>query len=73
MNIELIRKLGSISVGKRYLEERFESTINPISEVFLRKAASASDPDLLKLASRLTGDTLEVYEALGGTFTGHTD
>jgi hypothetical protein len=66
MNTDLIRKMASRELARRYFKE--DTEINPVSEVLLHKAASAENRQLLNVASQLSGDTLENYEALGGTF-----
>jgi hypothetical protein len=64
MNIARLRKMASAEIGRRYLQS---PQLDPVAETLLVKAASA-DQELLKIASRLPGDTLENYEELGGTF-----
>lgn len=67
--IEHIRKLAAAENGKRYLEQRFGPVQHDaVSVLRMQKAASVSDSQLLKIASRIAGDTdaLEVYESLGG-------
>jgi hypothetical protein len=68
IDTNLIRKLAGFEEGKRYLKARFEPEVNSLSEVYLHKAASAEDTELLFLASKLPGNTLDVYESLGGGF-----
>lgn len=64
MDISLLRKMASTEMGRRYLQA---PEVDPVAEALLVKAANA-DQELLKIASRLPGDTLENYEQLGGTF-----
>lgn len=63
-----IRKCASLENGKRFLEEKFSpSNFDSMVVTRLQKAAEA-DVGLLKIAAWLdAGDSLEVYEALGGT------
>lgn len=65
--IEQIRKCASLENGKRFLEERFSpSNFDSMVVTRLQKAAEA-DVRLLKIAAWLdAGDSLDVYEALGG-------
>jgi hypothetical protein len=65
-----LRKLAAEVVGRAALEERFGSPrISTLDEVLLRKTASA-DHELLKVAAALsTGNTLNVYENLGGSYS----
>jgi len=65
MNISEIRKKASLALGRKYLEDPVPDST---AVILLQKAASA-DQELLKIASRLPGDTLENYEELGGTFS----
>ena len=69
--IDLIRKTASAEAGKRYLEERFgPRSYSSLATVSLKKAASASNPRLLRAAAWASGDgdALELYELLGGTY-----
>jgi hypothetical protein len=69
--IDLIRKTAAVEQGEKYLEERFgHKTFSPLSTLGLKKAASAADPSLLRIAAQLSegGDTLEMYELLGGKY-----
>lgn len=66
MNPNYIRKLASLERGRRFLLEKTE--VAPSAALLMAKAASANDPELLKIAAELPGDTLQNYEALGGTF-----
>jgi len=71
--IDLIRKTASAEAGERYLEERFgPKEHSPLATLSLKKAASATDKRLLRAAAWASGggDTLEMYELLGGTYTG---
>lgn len=66
-----LRKLAAEVVGRTALQERFGSTtLSAVDAVLLQKQASA-DPELLKVAAAFdTGETLNVYEKLGGKFVG---
>jgi hypothetical protein len=66
MNIAYIRKLAMMENGRRYLEK--EAQVDPVSELLLQRASTANDRELLKISSVLPGDTMENYEAMGGTF-----
>jgi len=66
MNIDAIRKIASIEQGRRYFEE--VPAIDPVTEIAFYKAADAQDPELLRIAAQLPGDTLGNYEALGGKY-----
>lgn len=69
MDIDHIRKLASLEQGRQYLEGRFgPKEVSATAAVLLTKAGSADDPGLLRLASKMSGDTLQNYELLGGTF-----
>lgn len=65
-----LRKIAADVVGRAALEERFGSPrVSALDAVLLQKMASA-DSELLRVAATFdTGRTLNVYEALGGTFT----
>jgi hypothetical protein len=64
-----LRKLAAEVVGRAALEERFgPPRLSAVDAVLLQKSASA-DPELLKVAAMFdTGDTLNVYESLGGSY-----
>ena len=69
--IEHIRKIAAAENGKRYLDQRFGPVEHDAVAVMrMQKAASVSDPQLLKIATRISGDldALEVYESLGGKY-----
>lgn len=68
LDFDMIRKLASLETGRQYLQE--EAGMSTLEELEISKMASAADPMLLKIASRLPGNTLEVYEALGGKYVG---
>jgi hypothetical protein len=69
MSVDL-RKLAAEVVGRAALEERFgPPPISTLDAVLLEKSASA-DEELLRVAATLsTGDTLKVYEDLGGSYS----
>lgn len=64
-----LRKLAAEVVGRAALEERFGSRpLSALDAVLLQKSASA-DQDLLRVASSFeTGNSLSVYEKLGGKY-----
>jgi hypothetical protein len=66
IDIAYIRKLASLEQGRRYLEG---PKVDAAAFIGLHKAASVADPELLKIASRLAGNTMQNYRQLGGTFT----
>lgn len=66
LDIELIRKKAALEVGRRELESVVE--VDPLVAFQFQKAAAAEDPGLMALAASLPGDTLEVYEAMGGKY-----
>ena len=66
MDVEFIKMAARLENGRRYTER--ETEIDPASVLLLQKAASAEDPELLRIASSLDGDTLTNYEALGGKY-----
>ena len=71
--IALIRKTAAVEQGEKYLEERFGTKAHsPLATISLKKAASAADPRLLRIAAQVSGagDTLEMYELLGGKYEG---
>ena len=75
-HVDLIRHFTSVDKGRRVMESTFGKVAHdPMAVVNLRarmqKAASADDPELMKIALRLAGDgdVFEMYERLGGTFT----
>jgi len=65
MDIGYVRKKASLELGRKQLQDPVPDAA---AVVLLQKAATA-DQELLKIASRLPGDTLENYEELGGTFS----
>ena len=69
MDIASIRKVAAVERGRRLFEQP-PAEMPALFELRLEKAAQADDRQLLRIAARLAGDTLETYEALGGTF-GH--
>jgi hypothetical protein len=67
--MDALRKLAADVVGRAALEERFgPPRLSAVDAVLLHKSASA-DPELLQVAAMFnTGDTLNVYESLGGSY-----
>lgn len=65
IDIAYIRKKASLELGRRHLEDP-EPDVT--SEIMMHKAAAAEDTELLQIAARLPGDTLENYHTLGGQF-----
>lgn len=68
MNIGYIRKVAELERGRSALDELTAGPTTPLDDVFLHKAASAEDPELLRIAEHMGGDPLANYENLGGTF-----
>lgn len=66
-DIQFIRKLASVERGRRTVEA-LDSAGSPTQSTLLEKAASVQDKELLHIASRFEGDTLELYEAFGGKY-----
>ncbi len=68
VDVSLIRKLAALENGRRFIAERDQVDFNPVVVARMQKAAQA-DQELLKIAAwSSTGDSLEMYELLGGTF-----
>jgi hypothetical protein len=65
-----LRKLAADVLGRAALEERFgHPRLSAIDIVLLHKQASA-DPELLKVAASFeSGESLRVYENLGGSYS----
>jgi hypothetical protein len=69
IDVDQIRKMSSVEMGKRAVEERFSSPkLSAVDAALLQKAASA-DRVLLEVAASLRpDDLLATYEDLGGTY-----
>jgi hypothetical protein len=72
MDVDLIRKLASNEVGRRYLEAAAPDPFDdPLTCLEYDKVGAVEDEELLKIAYGLAedeSDVLGVYESLGGKY-----
>lgn len=65
-----LRKLAADVFGRAALEERFGTPRLSAVEAVLQAKTASADPELLKVAASFnTGETMNVYEDLGGSFS----
>lgn len=66
--MELVDHIREQAFRESGRQSFMDEPVDVYQELFLHKAAGADDRALLARSADLPGDTLEVYEALGGTY-----